>query len=340
MALYFSQTGLGLKIQLDLMIERQVTEPALERELLRAIVLELMYREKPKLPPGTAYVQPPDWLLDGILASASDYKPSALFEILRAAVAENKVLPLQQFLDQRAKPLDSPSRQLFSAYSLALVMLLTDSPENRQRFARYITELPNRSTDVGADLRSHFATLGSSAETAEKAWIFHIARLSSLGSYQSLSLAETERQLNELLEPNFSGLSLRRLDDHRRFIRVASSFAAFHQLSVDLMLLAADSHPMYRQIIFQYQEIVSTFMRNKTARIAGRLDQLRRERKAILTRMEKMEDYLNWFEATQSRTNSGAFADYLKVAAKPNDSTFRRRDAISVYLDVLEGEFQ
>jgi hypothetical protein len=49
---------------------------------------------------------------------------------------------------------------------------------------------------------------------------------------------------------------------------------------------------------------------------------------------------MNWFEATQSRGSSGAFTDYLKAAALASEPEQRRRDPISVYLDVLETQFQ
>jgi hypothetical protein len=42
--LNFSQTGFGLKLQLDLTVGPDANGPALERELLRAIYLEIMYR--------------------------------------------------------------------------------------------------------------------------------------------------------------------------------------------------------------------------------------------------------------------------------------------------------
>ena len=133
-ALYFNQTGFGLKLQLDLVIGSDVSGPAVERELLRAVVLELMYRARPNLPPGTTFVQPPDWLLDGVLASSAGGDPSAFVEILQGLVTAHKVTPLEQFLSQRPELLDSPSRQLFSAYSFALISLLTDGPESRSAF--------------------------------------------------------------------------------------------------------------------------------------------------------------------------------------------------------------
>jgi hypothetical protein len=55
--------------------------------------------------------------------------------------------------------------------------------------------------------------------------------------------------------------------------------------------------------------------------------------------MNKIDDYLNWFEATQSRTKSGAFANYLN-AVEQQGAAPHRHDAISVYLDALAEQFQ
>ncbi|MEP6685444.1 MAG: hypothetical protein ABJB22_01595 [Verrucomicrobiota bacterium] len=339
-ALYFNQTGFGLKLQLDLVIGPDVSGPAVERELLRAVLLELMYRARPNLPPGTTFVQPPDWLLDGVLASTGNRDPSAFVEILQGLVAANKVMPLEQFLSQRPDLLDSPSRQLFSAYSFALISLLTDGPENRPRFARYITDLPDSPNNVADDLRAHFPVLGVSPKAAEEAWVSNVARISAFNRYQSLSIAETERQLDTLLHLRFPELESCRLDDYTRFLRLPSRVPVLNQLGADLMLLGTRANPIYRPIILGYEEIVSALARKKTRRVARRLDQLANTRKETGARMEKIDDYLNWFEATQSQTRSGTFAEYLKAAGKSEDPEPRRRDAISVYLDVLEAQFQ
>src|SRR5713226_7319067 len=66
--LRFSQTGFGLKLQLDLTIAQDLDGALVERELLRAILLEMIYRKEPDIAPDTVFVEPPDWLLDGVLA--------------------------------------------------------------------------------------------------------------------------------------------------------------------------------------------------------------------------------------------------------------------------------
>ena len=56
--------------------------------------------------------------------------------------------------------------------------------------------------------------------------------------------------------------------------------------------------------------------------------------------MREIDDYLNWFEATKPREISEAFANYMKAAEASAQTGSRRRDGISIYVDVLEAEFQ
>src|SRR5436190_6988527 len=84
------QTGFGLKLQLDLVVNSQTRSPQIRRELLRALVLERMYRDRASIPAGTAYTSPPDWLLDGIPGQETDLTRARLASLLALpAAAEN-----------------------------------------------------------------------------------------------------------------------------------------------------------------------------------------------------------------------------------------------------------
>ena len=54
--------------------------------------------------------------------------------------------------------------------------------------------------------------------------------------------------------------------------------------------------------------------------------------------MNDIDDYMNWFEATQLNSKSGVFADYLKAAGESAEP--KRHDALSVYLDAIEQQIQ
>ena len=51
-----SQTGFGAKLQLDLIIGQNLNAPLIERQLLRGILLEMIYRDEGDLAPGATLV--------------------------------------------------------------------------------------------------------------------------------------------------------------------------------------------------------------------------------------------------------------------------------------------
>src|SRR5262245_16267598 len=59
--LRFSQTGFGIKLQLDLTISRNLDVSLVERELLRAILLEMIYRKQTQYLSVVVFVEPMAW---------------------------------------------------------------------------------------------------------------------------------------------------------------------------------------------------------------------------------------------------------------------------------------
>ena len=337
--LRFSQTGFGFKLQLDLTIPQDLDGSLVERALLRAILLEMIYRNQPDIAAGTRYVQPPDWLLDGALALTPGRDRGPLVEVL---LLPDKIIPLEELLRPgRISELDSPARLLYRAYSFALVQLLVDATGGPEQLVRYIDNLSRSSTDPLADLRAQFPTLNGSAE---KTWRSSVARLRATQSYQLLTFAETERCLGELLFVRISDpghpTRMVQLDDLSQRKILPVEIAAIATLSQELLLLAARANPILRPIVQEYQRIASLLVQGKRKGLTARLAQLQASRAKLTTRMTEIDDYMNWFEATQSKTKSGAFADYLKAVQGQNDARPRRRDALSAYLDAMEEQFQ
>lgn len=327
-ALHFSQTGSGLKLQLDLVIGNDVNTLEIQRELLRAILLERIYRKQSDLAPGTVYVQPPDWLLDGLLAAAPGYDRAQL-----ATIDTNKMMTLDEFLRRRPDQLDSPARQLYRAHSLALVQLLVDGTNGGARLARYIDNLSSASNDPLTDLKSQFPAFSSN--DVEKFWQSNVSNLNTTQKFELVTFAETERKLDAALRIQVSEKKLR-LEDF--LIKKLSPVqkTALMRLSENLVLVGAAANPVLRPIASEYQQIAQLILAGKRKGLAERLARLKATRTKLVARMNDIDDYMNWFEATQSKTTSGAFADYLRTAAEHHKPESRRRDAISVYLDALE----
>jgi hypothetical protein len=94
-----------------------------------------------------------------------------------------------------------------------------------------------------------------------------------------------------------------------------------------------------RPIVQEYQRIAATLASGKRRKMTERLARLKATRTDLIARMSEIEDYLNWFEATQPKAKSEMFADYLRAASEPGEPAPRRRDALSIYLDSLEAQF-
>jgi len=342
-ALSFSQTGFGLKFQLDLTIVSDASQPEVRRELLRAILLEMMYRSKSNLAAGTTYVPPPDWLLDGIRPQQSELDGGRMRAVLEASVTARKILPLAEFLRPRKLwGLDGPGRSLYEAYSFALVELLTHTPDGRGRLARFLADIPSASNDPMVNVGTHFPEL-SDAKIAEKTWSLHISQLAIGQPFQLLSAEETEKKLGELLILRVSGAGPKKeyqVDEFAEFIRNASAKVALTQCSRNLSIFATRANPIYRPIVYEYSKIVTLLAQGKVKGTAERLARLSETRKSVALTTREVSDYLNWVEASKSPEPSGAFADYMRAAEIEPPPEQKKRDAVSVYLDVLEAQFQ
>jgi len=330
------QTGFGLRLQLNLVVNSQLSRPEIRREVLRALLLEMMYRSQPNLAAGAAYSSPPDWLLDGIPSAQSDLSRDRVASLLALPVASNNVVSLEKFLTRRPELLDAAGRTLYRAYSFALVDLLFHAPAGPRRLSRYIADLPAASNDPMVELQNHFPGL---LESAEKTWAKQIARLSTAQPYQLLGSAETERLLKEKLRLKISETNYE-LEEFADFLKSKSAKNALGLLTHDLSELATRANPVYAPIVAEYAEIAARLARGKTSGIPRRLERLRSMRENVTAQMRQSDDYLNWFEATSLARPSGEFADYMRAAERAAQPDRTKHDPISVYLDALETQFE
>ena len=332
-----SQLGYGLKLQLNLLLTRKMKGVGVKRELLRAILVELMYRDRGNLAAGMPYVTPPDWLVEGMLALQPGRASDNDAELLRSIVASKRISPFENIVRQRRAQLDAPSRRLHEAYARALVQLLLDVPGGRFKLARFIANLPDAPNDAVADLQAHFPeTLG---RAPGKWWALGVAQLSALDRYATLSAADTVAQLDRVLRfsiPAPDGRArIYSLGDYKTFSNLPASGAVLRRIGRQLLLLGVQAHPSYRAIVQEDYELAEMLARGKTHLVPERLERVANDRTVIERQRLAVDDYLNWYEATQSKTTSGAFSEILETA---DEALPRRRDPISVYLDSLEME--
>jgi len=337
--LNFSQTGAGLKIQLDLLVDRDFQPPVLQREVLRALLLELSYRALASLPAGTPYVAPPDWLVDGILTL--DNESPEVFEGLDSVASSPPALKI--FLAQNPRLLDSQSRALYRACASALVRILLEHENGRVQLNRYIADLPRASVDALSDLRARFPWLGKDPDSTEKNWRENVVRVANERRFALITFAATSEQLDECLRTKIAQERAKKnslnLEETVRASRPDIDTKAATELGQRLTLLGARAHPLLRPVVVDYQLAAELLARKNRHGLAKRLAASAALREKIAARMSEVDDFMNWYEATQAKTASGAFRDYLHAVDR-SEQVPRRRDALSVYLDALETQLQ
>ena len=335
--LRFSQTGFGIKLQLDLTLSKNVDVSLVERQLLRAILLEMIYRNQPHVTAGAVLVEPPDWLIEGALALAPARERGPLIEALGST---EKALPLDKFLRQRLELLDSAGRSLYRAYAFALLQMLLDAKNGGAQLGKYIDHLYDSSNDPLANLEAQFPSL---ADDAEKNWQLSLNRLKSLQTFRLLTFAESEQRLDELLNVKISEPKkpekVVRLEGLAQHKLSAGEKMALDQLKRDLLVLVPQTNPVLRPIGHEYQAIAALLARGKRRGVPKRLAHLEFTRQQLAARMTEIDDFMNWFEATQMNSGSGNFTGYLKAVNQSQLPAQRRRDPLSVYVDALEDQF-
>ncbi|CAN5504442.1 hypothetical protein BH18VER1_BH18VER1_19210 [soil metagenome] len=336
-----SQTGFGLKLQLQLTFDPDATRDLVQRELIRVMLLEMMYRAAPDTPAGTPYVEPPDWLVEGMHALMPESESAVLAERVNAVRGHADVMQLEPFLRERTDLLESPLRAVFRAKAGAFVLMLCHLPDGQTRLARFIATLAGDSDDSLGVLRSHFAEIDRNPANVQKSWARELAALGGRDRYRMLSCEETERALAGALTLQVASngdapAETFSLEEFADFVRSPAAPAALKALQQRLAVLYGTAHALYAPVITEYQRLAGALARRKTGKMTESLALLRGDREEISRRMSAIDDYINWYEATQLRTSSRAFTDYMKAAGQSATSARRRRDAISVYLDALE----
>jgi hypothetical protein len=335
--LRFSQTGFGIKLQLDLTIAKNLDVSLVQRELLRAVLLEMIYRKQSNISEGALIVEPPSWLIYGVLALAPERDRGPLIEAL---VNTGTFLPLEKLLRYHAGDVDSTGRALYRAYSFALVQMLLDEKNGAACLARYIDHLSESPNDPLADLEGHFPFL---AKDPERVWQATLNQIKGLQTFRLLTFAESERRLDALLriqaaEPN-KGAKLMRLADMAQHKASASEKMALDELRRNLLFFVPQCNPVLRPIAREYQEVAALLARGKRRGMVKRLSRLEFLHQQLASRMSDIDDYMNWFEATQMKSGSGNFAGYLKAVDQSQREMPRRRDPLSVYVSAVEDQF-
>lgn len=335
------QSDFGFRVEIQVRIGSDPADVFLQKQILRALLLTYSYGSA-GIKPDEVFVEAPWWVVEGALQMFRRRDRGVETAFFKKLVATGQLPPIDEFLIEKPADIGPTALAMDHSCAMALLDLLVEQPRGRGGLAQFIRDWPRGTHDPIAALVAAFPAL-SDRETIQRWWTVSLARLAAADRYTGLTLDETDRALTEKLRVTVTidQAGKRRtfdLSEYRDFVKLKSSRDALLGSEKSLVALAASANPLFRPVIAGYQEIVTALAAGKTRGIDERLAKVAAYRQQMIERMAKIEDYLNWYEATQLGTRTGVFDSYLKTAKEVEKQKGQASEQITKYLDQLEGE--
>lgn len=338
----YESDGGAMKVQIDIYDPAVMRGAELDREIYRALSLEFMYRNEPPKA-GKTLTQPPAWLLEGLAEDAltrEDGLPAGLFEML---VKSGPPPKLDAFLKLRPERMDATSRAVYRAQAMGLLRALLSVPGGGENLARYLQELPGNNPADPKALLDKFPPFAADSAALSKVWTLTLANASAADRVKPLSMAETREQMAILLEiaaPKNPKKPEEGLIQGPEALQAIASGPAgqytLRRIAEDLFRLEMRAHPVMRPVVEEYRTIAMQLADKPKKNLEKRIRKNMELQAAVAGRTGEIEDYLNWFEATQLTTPSREF-EILPANQEPTDLP-ERTDPISRLLNDYEAK--
>ena len=340
-------TVAGPKVDVAVRVGDDPSKVSLERHIVRAVLLEMAYRDRPAIRGGERYAEPPWWVAEGIVQTMRNRRGAEDPEIFKSIMDTAKLPSLEKFLGQPPMQIDSAAGAVDQACAFSLVRALLQLPNGPQNLGRFLRAGPDVGGDALGALAIHFPVLAESQQSLAKWWTLQLAGLAKADQWRSLGPAASEAELRPLLKLDIVADKTGRkqqfaLADFEQFLKMPGAKSALRTAQVRIAGLISRSDAFFQPILAEYEEICRLLNAGKTKGIADRLAEMERYRSRILQRAEKITDYMNWYEATQTPSATGEFDKYLRTVESmtPKPKILPPTDPkISAYLDSLERDF-
>ena len=332
----FEGDGGTLKVQTSIYDASVLRGQALEREIYRALGLEAIYRTHP-LKSGKPFRSPPAWLLEALTEEArmqQDGTPAGVYATLLRSERPPK---LEDFLRAKPELMEATSLTLYRTQALAFLKVLQGLPEGGRGLGVFLSSLAQEDSDFKS-LLAAFPSLENDASRLGKLWTLAIARGSAGKGAEPLGMGETSRALNSLLDLSAP------LDPKKPEKGTATGAAAFspiaksdggpylmRQKAAELFALEFRAHPLLKPVIAEYRNITTQLAQKPRKNVDRRVEENGKIFDLLIQRSGHVDDYMNWFEATQLDTLSENFLEITSPAAPE-----KRTDPISRHLDAIE----
>lgn len=355
-------------LRLYVKLSDEFSRQQFSREILRLLLLERMLRKQQgadKL--AGKRLETPDWILSGMNALMDYRRQGRPSDLYSGIVKSRQLLSVDEILTVDPGKLDSLSRASYEASAAALLSALFDQPDGVASFRGLLSKLILFEGDAQLLLKEEFPGLRGDEKSVDKWWALQVATMGELQAMEYLDAAETDRRLEQALmvsfpvskkednekkgggffgkllpfgknkEPEFTN---GRIHDFEQFYKRKDSEEVLERNQLKLRALKFHSFPLYTPVIARYEEVVARLMKGKRRDVEEDLREIDAERARIGVAMERVVDYLNYYEATQLEQPGQEFEKYHQTMGNMRQQKPPPRpDRISKYLDTMEAEF-
>ncbi|MDG2126038.1 MAG: hypothetical protein P8J87_20225 [Verrucomicrobiales bacterium] len=363
--------GAGFRFVIRAELTRDFSREGLREELVRMLMAEHVLRGYESAPANSG-VLVPAWLHAGVLEAMSYRKVGRASDVFASIMDRGLMMAVEDLLRGNPARMDSLTEAMWRASSGALVMTLLGQPSGAERFQGMIGRMAVDGGDVDFLLRKSFPGFRASRNGIEKWWALQVATMAQPTVFDLFGPEESEALLVEALQiyypeeelsaegtpgeasgaPDGEAVALpaeisvangwQKCDiaDFGKVIARGDVALLVRRNRLALLNLELRAFQLVRPIVAQYREIVGQIAEGKTKGLGERLRLLAAQRADLLADAKAVEDYMNWFEATQMTQWSDGFDRYFDVVRKLEASRPKRLNPISRALDEVERELE
>ncbi len=325
----FDAEEAGRKIQLDLAPGTLADRTAVDRGILRALLLEMALRNQ-KFEKGR-FIEPPDWLAAAISVSGSE--PGERASLYASLMGGKGVPEFDKFLRQSASSLRGRAQDLHAAQSLALFNGLADLSNGRQRIVDHLT-MAEPARDPWHRFAQTWPELANDPQKLARLWGLAMAKLSSPTKLEFLSAEETGRKLAGILKNlEVPGTESGSADALQTLSRTKDGQFRLARAAEETQRLVFRAHPLYAALVGEYRTMLDELARKRRWGFAKKFQQAEETRLALDERATEITDYMNWFQA--NHVEETVPTTVVQRLGAP-DPPAGRNDKISRYLDSVE----
>lgn len=281
-----AETDAGLwKIQIDLYSRDAFGDGSLLVELFRAMALRHMHAGTPPRS-GQAVRQPPRWILEALAEEVRrkvDGMPRGLLEKL---MPDGHPPDLNAFLTVKPGRSGLGNAVLYRARAVALLEVLRADKAGLER----LLQTGDEPLDAGS-LAQHFPGLGGLPGLSRR-WTLALVKTSSPPSLASLSLAETNARLTEIL--GGEGAPLVELLSEKA--RSQGGAYTMRLAAGTILQLELRAHPVLRPVLADYRAILDFLSRKPKTDMRERILANETLRLESLALAQSASELLDWAE--------------------------------------------